>query len=1008
MMTLVLAFMGVARAQSPSSYTFDFENGTFQGWTTIDANHDGYDWMNTSSLLNAWGINLFGGYGHDDSQYFLASQSRDFWHLFFGLEHDNYLVSPRVNLGGSISFWATSRADLILSEEHFGVAVSTTNNYDPNAFTMVQEWTISGGEPIAHKTGREIRSIYFGTWYEYTVDLSAFSGEGYVAIRHFGNGQWMLVVDDITIDLAEPVVPVEPEEPVYVPGLHTLAYYGVGDYNRELIDLLYIERPNGAWMEPYHFNLYNDGEYDVEVVLIDFLHNNGYFTMLDDGLYNFTVENNGRPGVDLYLTTNVNWTSTNVINSMLAVNTTEGPRSTHLFDIIAVPYQPYCPDVVEKAYNIGTVTTGTTWSMYASEMWNEVNPEAEYNLHDNYTLPFPEIPEGYDAVMKFTADHDIMLNAYVSDGANGKVALYREDFAGRPGPMADNNYTMRPFNPNGGGAPVAQTAIDFEAGNFSQFSNYTNDATYPWFITADAAYTGSYGMKSGNAGVASSASTFTTTVNYTNDGTISFDYAAWGEGTYVAWDKCVFQIDGEEMFREGASQVWESFSAEVAAGEHTFSWIYEKDGSLDPTGDYFAVDNIVFEGGRIAGNRDIATSFEGSLGGWTTIDADGDGFNWDLASVIQAGFIPPAYSGEDCMTSESYSNDYAMALTPDNYLVSPQIELGGSITFYACAQDASWAAEHFGVAVSTTNNTNASAFTTIQEWTMTAKGTGAKMSSATTRSGNRAMGTWYQFTVDLSAYAGQAIYVALRHFDCSDWFYLDVDDFFIGVPVEDGEWIEATANESTLTITGLTPETEYEWQVQGINPNCEGGVTEWSEMATFFNPMPFQTIELTAGANWVSFNVEITLNELKAALVEALPGANNIMIKSRTQNTKYNGTRWTGSLTWDLSQMYTIIVGSDCVIVMNGTPVDPSAHPATIKPGTNWIAYPLTETMTLTDAFAGFAIQGDKVKGRNGNSQYNRGRWQGTTLTTLEPGKGYYYISPASENRILVFPTPAK
>jgi len=84
MMTLVLAFMGVARAQeAPLSY--DFESGTFQGWTTIDANHDGYDWMTTTSLLNSWGINLFGGFGHDDSQFFLASQSRDFWHLFLAL-----------------------------------------------------------------------------------------------------------------------------------------------------------------------------------------------------------------------------------------------------------------------------------------------------------------------------------------------------------------------------------------------------------------------------------------------------------------------------------------------------------------------------------------------------------------------------------------------------------------------------------------------------------------------------------------------------------------------------------------------------------------------------------------------------------------------------------------------------------------------------------------------------------------------------------------------------------
>ena len=193
--------------------------------------------------------------------------------------------------------------------------------------------------------------------------------------------------------------------------LHTLATYGVGNNALELTDLLVIERPNGAWMEPYHFNLYNEGTASVEVVLIDFLHNNGYFRMDEETTnYPFTVLNNGRPGVDLYINTNMEWTSTDLMESLLAVNTTE--RSTHLYNILAAPYTPYCPDVVEKAYNIGTITTGTTWHKYASEMWNEVNPEVAYDLHDNYTLPFPEIPEGYDAVMKFTADHDIMLNAY--------------------------------------------------------------------------------------------------------------------------------------------------------------------------------------------------------------------------------------------------------------------------------------------------------------------------------------------------------------------------------------------------------------------------------------------------------------------------------------------------------------------------------------------------------------------------------------------------------------------
>ena len=160
--------------------------------------------------------------------------------------------------------------------------------------------------------------------------------------------------------------------------------------------------------------------------------------------------------------------------------------------------------------------------------------------------------------------------------------------------------------------------------------------------------------------------------------------------------------------------------------------------------------------------------------GWTTIDnGSPPGCGWQIGST-KLGSTGNGHNGStDLILSESYDNNYGV-VNPDNYLISPAVTLGnGSIfSFWACAQDASYSAEHFGVAISTTG-TNASDFTMINEWTMTAKGFNGPKSGYR---GNRAQGTWYQYTVDLSAYTGEGRYIAIRHFNCMDQFYLDVDD----------------------------------------------------------------------------------------------------------------------------------------------------------------------------------------------------------------------------------------
>lgn len=157
---------------------------------------------------------------------------------------------------------------------------------------------------------------------------------------------------------------------------------------------------------------------------------------------------------------------------------------------------------------------------------------------------------------------------------------------------------------------------------------------------------------------------------------------------------------------------------------------------------------------------------EGRLLNWTTLDADGDSYNWTL-SPIGGGY---GHNGSDgVVMSYSYSN-YSGVLNPDNYLVSPKLLITANnhyVSFCASALDEAYPADHFGLAVSTTTATP-SAFTMLQEWTMTAK-----------------QGNWYEYAVDLNSYVGQEVYIAIRHFNCPDNFCLCVDDIFVGPQAKD-------------------------------------------------------------------------------------------------------------------------------------------------------------------------------------------------------------------------------
>ena len=199
---------------------------------------------------------------------------------------------------------------------------------------------------------------------------------------------------------------------------------------------------------------------------------------------------------------------------------------------------------------------------------------------------------------------------------------------------------------------------------------------------------------------------------------------------------------------------------------------------------------------------------------WTTIDTDGDGYNWFALSELTTLYqyyssIPTAWahSGNNSAMSGSYVNGIG-ALTTDQYLISPKLDLQGTLRFYATSLYSD--PDLYEVLLSTEG-------TEVSDFTITLQA----MTSAT-------YDEWDEVNIDLSAYAGQQGYIAIHHVS-SDKYFLVIDDFGIYNATAAGDWTTVTSDEESFTLAGL-PDGGYEYQVQSVKGQ---NTSEWSETGEF-------------------------------------------------------------------------------------------------------------------------------------------------------------------------------
>ena len=192
--------------------------------------------------------------------------------------------------------------------------------------------------------------------------------------------------------------------------------------------------------------------------------------------------------------------------------------------------------------------------------------------------------------------------------------------------------------------------------------------------------------------------------------------------------------------------------------------------------------------------------------GFMVYDADGDGATWGLAYSSDA-------QDDVCFYSSSYDYNYGGALTPDNWLFTPAVGMGGTLKFDAWQQSASYP-DKIMVYVAPAEYETIDEFVPVSEFIIPA-GT-----------------TPESFEIDLSEYEGMGV-IAFRHYDCTDQWSIYIDNIAVEIPgaVEPAEWTLCENVENPYTIEGLMPETIYEAQVMGIG--ADGRTTDWTESVLF-------------------------------------------------------------------------------------------------------------------------------------------------------------------------------
>lgn len=215
----------------------------------------------------------------------------------------------------------------------------------------------------------------------------------------------------------------------------------------------------------------------------------------------------------------------------------------------------------------------------------------------------------------------------------------------------------------------------------------------------------------------------------------------------------------------GSLDYTESDTVSIAT-DHSFDAgaVYSIEATVDAVNDTITSNNSVQGSVNVKLSLPLpyANGFEDATNpteDWLVKDMDGDGFSWEVSSAS------PKF-GSQHIRSASYNETTSEELTPDNWLISPGLHIAHNkafLSYYVGAGDNDYFAEKYQVLISETGTDTADFSTVLRTETLTGK-------------------AYKQVVLDLNEYQGKTIFIAFRHFDCTNNLYLNIDSVALYYP----------------------------------------------------------------------------------------------------------------------------------------------------------------------------------------------------------------------------------